>query len=613
MAKNKHQKLEVNKVSGDRQTEAKNRRILASERAASRPQSIQGNNGEEELKGFPGNFRKGLEHAKDGFLKDDRDYQAYRCAILTGIPENLDHIQTPEPPNGLGRRKWESPSAGFVFDLEGPDAQAIAMPPAPKLDSPELAAEMAEVYAMAALRDIAFANFNSDTNVSDWIGRLNQFSWFSSPYQPRPCREYEVDEIFGIKAGKYLGRGRGEVTVDNLFRGVTTGDEKGPFISQFLLIGNQSLGSNANHKTSGEGCDSPCDWGIQAGKITYGANTIDQRVRIATPGVDFMTESQKWLDVQNGVDVREDFKFDYNPANYQPGNDPTKKEEAKGDPNEPCGPAYRFILTPRDLATYVHFDQLYQAYLNACLIMLGRKVDFDPGFNDKFGRNAVNQEGFAQFGGPHILSLVTEVATRALKAVRYQKFNIHNRTRPETIGGLFEQLRLNAGDERLEPLRKTWEALNSNGVFLNPDNHYLPMAFPEGSPMHPAYGAGHATVAGACVTILKAFFDHEAILVTPGDAYEANPDTEGRTLRKARNSPALTVEEELNKLASNISIGRNMAGVHYFSDYLESIRLGELIAIGILEEQALMFDRLQFPYWMTVPLFDGGTVVIGTT
>ncbi len=33
----------------------------------------------------------------------------------------------------------------------------------------------------------------------------------------------------------------------------------------------------------------------------------------------------------------------------------------------------------------------------------------------------------------------------------------------------------------------------------------LPMAFQEGSPMHPSYGAGHATVAGACVTILKAY------------------------------------------------------------------------------------------------------------
>lgn len=37
--------------------------------------------------------------------------------------------------------------------------------------------------------------------------------------------------------------------------------------------------------------------------------------------------------------------------------------------------------------------------------------------------------------------------------------------------------------------------------------YFLPMAFPEGSPTHPSYGSGHATVAGACTTILKAFFD----------------------------------------------------------------------------------------------------------
>ena len=45
---------------------------------------------------------------------------------------------------------------------------------------------------------------------------------------------------------------------------------------------------------------------------------------------------------------------------------------------------------------------------------------------------------------------------------------------------------------------------------------HLPMAFAEGSPMHPAYGAGHATVAGACVTVLKAFFDTSAVLADIG-------------------------------------------------------------------------------------------------
>ena len=74
-------------------------------------------------------------------------------------------------------------------------------------------------------------------------------------------------------------------------------------------------------------------------------------------------------------------------------------------------------------------------------------------------------------------------------------------------------------------------------------------------------------------------------------------------------SQALTLEGELNKLAANISIGRNMAGVHYFSDYYDSIRMGEQIAIGILQEQALTYST--DPFVMSVPTFDGNIVRIG--
>ena len=109
----------------------------------------------------------------------------------------------------------------------------------------------------------------------------------------------------------------------------------------------------------------------------------------------------------------------------------------------------RFIKTPRDLTTYVHFDALYQAYLNACLILLGMQAPFDPDFGalsgssnyEHFGRSIPrNANGFALFGGPHILTLVTEVATRALKAVRYQKFNNHLRLRPEALAARLDAI-----------------------------------------------------------------------------------------------------------------------------------------------------------------------------
>jgi hypothetical protein len=145
---------------------------------------------------------------------------------------------------------------------------------------------------------------------------------------------------------------------------------------------------------------------------------------------------------------------------------------------------------------------------------------------------------------------------------------------------------------------------DANGI----DNWLLPMAFAEGSPTHPSYGAGHGAVAGACVTILKAWFDSGWVLRDNDNqiAYEPAPD--GSSLVDvAPTTPPLTLEGELNKLASNIAVGRNWGGVHYFSEEYESIRLGEQIALGILEEQKLTYGET---FSMTVPLFDGTTVRI---
>jgi hypothetical protein len=141
------------------------------------------------------------------------------------------------------------------------------------------------------------------------------------------------------------------------------------------------------------------------------------------------------------------------------------------------------------------------------------------------------------------------------------------------------------------------------------DNWLLPMAFPEGSPMHPSYGAGHATVAAACVTILKAWFDPGWCLEHGGSpiAYEPLPDGSALSDVSGTLSRPLTVEGELNKLAANIAIGRNWAGVHYYTDYIESFRMGEEIAIGLLEEQKLTYRE---NFSMTVPLFDGTSVRI---
>lgn len=94
--------------------------------------------------------------------------------------------------------------------------------------------------------------------------------------------------------------------------------------------------------------------------------------------------------------------------------------------------------------------------------------------------------------------------------------------------------------------------------------------------MHPACGAGHAKIAGGCVTMLKAFFEmfevcdsHEVrkLCDKGGKPIASVPNADGsRLVNDPKYKGKQTIQGELDKLAANISIGRNMADVHYYSD-----------------------------------------------
>jgi len=70
----------------------------------------------------------------------------------------------------------------------------------------------------------------------------------------------------------------------------------------------------------------------------------------------------------------------------------------------------------------------------------------------------------------------------------------------------------------------------------------------------------------------------------------------------------LKVGTELNKLASNIAIGRNAAGIHYFTDYYQGILLGEKVAIALLEDLKNTFNE---SYALKFTKFDGSIKIIG--
>ena len=110
--------------------------------------------------------------------------------------------------------------------------------------------------------------------------------------------------------------------------------------------------------------------------------------------------------------------------------------------------------------------------------------------------------------------------------------------------------------------------------------------------MHPSYPSGHATIGGACVTVLKAYFDEKQNIPNPvqvDESLDGTPD-EGKSLKPY--SGTLTVGNELNKLASNIAVGRNLLQVSIIVVIMyKEVLLGEEVAIRLLQDQANTYCR----------------------
>ncbi|MBL8861742.1 MAG: vanadium-dependent haloperoxidase, partial [Planctomycetes bacterium] len=352
-------------------------------------------------------------------------------------------------------------------------------------------------------------------------------------------------------------RENGAVTARTLFRDAAYGCDVGPYLSQFW-------------------------WKSQP----FGAQFIEPRMRTIQPGIEYLHTDADWLARMNGTRPTATIAFDN---------------------------TLRYMRTGRDLARWVHMDVLYQAYFQALLHMMMPPDPGNPftggGLGCPLGQGhpyalSLMQEGFATFGGPYYMTISTEVATRVLKATWFQKWHVHRRLRPEEFAGRVHHKLVSGRPYPLHP-----DVLNSLAVARIQSQHggraYLPQVFPEGAPNHPAYTAGHATVAGACVTILKALFHGPFPILNP-----RVPTDDGLALVPYTGPGAnlMTVETELNKLAMNVAYGRHIAGVHWRSDGYESLRLGESLAIRILAEQRPTYaENFQ---GFTFRKFDGTFVTI---
>ena len=358
----------------------------------------------------------------------------------------------------------------------------------------------------------------------------------------------------------YFGprNGSGHVTPNLLFRGAFPGETLGPYVSQFLLQ-----------------------------PTFFGALPVSQQLQSALPNIDYGTDFASWLDIQNGVDTNVRNEID---------------------------PQLRYRHNGRDLASLTHMDVLYQEYLTALLVL--STINGNPPGSFTPGGAPPNpgcpyvhsrtENGFGTFGWPDFACTLGEAAIKALNAVWYQKWLVHLRPRPEAIAGLVHLIKSGNGNKTSARLSNV--VLNSvaaQQTFSKYGTWLLPLAFPEGSPAHPSYPTGHGTVGGACVTVLKFFFDGNFVIPDP-----LVPSSDGLSLVPYAGPDAgqLTVNGELNKLGHNVSFGHGIhSGIHWRSDTDTSLLLGEAVALSFLKDKARTCNE---PFTIHLQKFDGTTATI---
>ena len=306
--------------------------------------------------------------------------------------------------------------------------------------------------------------------------------------------------------------------------------------------------------------------------VSFGTLSVVQKFNAYAASTDYLTNFASWLAVQNGQGPF--------PANILSGTS--------------------YIKNGRDLGAWVHADITFQAYLFAAQWLLTHGAPLNPG-NPYLAIK--NQVGVQTFGSQHILDLLGEVSNRALKAMWYQKWFVHRTLRPIAYGGLVHNTMTAAADYPIHA-----EVLNSQAVdqvFSKYGSYLLPAAYPEGNPQHPSYGEGHGVIAGACVTALKAFFNDTFVIPSP---VVASDDGQSLLPYLGADAGQITVGGELNKLADNVGLGRDMAGVHWRSDAEQALLLGEAVTISILRDQRPTYNE---PFnGFTFTKFDGTTITV---
>ncbi|CAN0146901.1 unnamed protein product [Scytosiphon promiscuus] len=302
------------------------------------------------------------------------------------------------------------------------------------------------------------------------------------------------------------------------------------------------------------------------------------------PGVDYMTDYDSWLDIQNG---------------------------AAPDSPEEMDSEKRYIRNARDLARLVATDTIWTEAFRGALVLMDQGAFSRGGANGPYA-DSTRQRGFVDFGVSHLMKTFASLEL-SQKSSWYQKWNVHLFARPEAVAGTLHNVMNGLLDVELDASLVDNEELlgrvaahnavqNEMRIGIPQETYLLSQATAGGSPAHPSYPAGHAVQNGAFGTVLKAFVGLER----GGDCFSnpMYPDDDGMELLDW-DGECLTYEGEINKLTTNVAFGRQMMGVHYRFDSHEGIIQGETIAVRRLHQELV---GLPEDHFYEFHLFTGETI-----
>ncbi len=477
-------------------------------------------------------YSKGLKQKSYGIVDPDA-FQAFRTALGGSDGTTLGSMNFEDPQIVLGGYSQQHKAVPFYTRLDGP-AGAFALP---------LVGADAQSFAAPAAFEVDSLDYALELIELYWASLLRDVPF--SEYRINATANAAADGLTKLRTklnGHYHGPvdATGGVTTHLLFRGgprqiggktYFAGEDIGPYVSQLCLQPTQ-----------------------------FGAQPIDQKMLIYAAGLDYLVDLQSWFDVQNGkvstVNVAETTR--------------------------------RHMRNGRALATYTHNAEVAQPYLVASLVLRSLGLRANPANPYAAYRN---QKPFGTFGAPDIAATLGAVAQAALNVAWYQKWIVHLRPRPEAGAGLVHLVLTKPAGSPLPQAPVNEVVLDSAALyfssFIHERNHFLSQAYPEGSPTTPSYPAGCGTVAGACITILKFFFDGDDIFPHP-----LMPSVDGLSLEPYTGPENLTVNGELHKLAHNMSFGHGLhAGINWRGDADQSIVLGEQVALRFLQDQVYRYGE----------------------